>query len=81
MGEDLRNGSPMDEAVIKDIEIRDMEPADADIVAGFIREVNVVEAAISADRDLSQHCSSISSGAELQDRKLRTRPTSRPTSP
>ena len=44
----------MDKGVIKDMEIRDMEPADADIVAGFIRELNVVEAAISADRDLSQ---------------------------
>jgi len=44
----------MDKAVTKDIEIRDMEPADADIVAGFIRELNALEATISADRDLSQ---------------------------
>jgi ribosomal protein S18 acetylase RimI-like enzyme len=44
----------MDKAAIKGTKIRDMEPADADCVAGFLGELNAHEATISADRDPSE---------------------------
>ena len=58
MAEDQQYGNLTDKGAVKDMEIRDMEPADADIVTGFLSELNVVEAAISADRDLSQQAGS-----------------------
>jgi ribosomal protein S18 acetylase RimI-like enzyme len=50
----VREGSLMDIASIKDVEIRDMESGDADCVAGFMTELNLFEASISADRDPSE---------------------------
>ena len=44
----------MDHASIKNAKIRDMESADADCVAGFITELTLFEASISADRDPSE---------------------------
>ena len=44
----------MDKASIKDVKIRDMESEDADCVAGFMAELNLFEASISADRDPSE---------------------------
>jgi len=44
----------MDKASIKNVKIRDMEAEDADCVAGFIAELNLFEASISADRDPSE---------------------------
>ena len=39
---------------IESTNIRDMEPADSDSVAGFMAELNLFEARISADRDTSE---------------------------
>jgi len=44
----------MHKAEIEGTKIRDMEPADADCVAGFMTELNRLEARISADRDPSE---------------------------
>ena len=39
---------------LADVKIRDMESPDADCVAGFIAELNLFEASLSADRDPSE---------------------------
>ncbi len=44
----------MHKSGIEGTKIRDMEPADADSVAGFMAELNLFEARISADRDTSE---------------------------